>query len=758
MMMKRNALTRAFPFLILVFLPLATRNACRGQEVSERATPASSLSLVPADAAFYYASMNHRPQIDAVLESRAWEQLMYTRVAKQMRKAYRSGLRRGWNQFGPGNPFAGMLEAWSESVGSPAGSILMTAIQQILANEVFLYADANYTVFSEATGRFAARIATLNDLDEEEIGADILAAACEEFEGLALPTIVFGAVLDEPEGIKSLLATMDIAVSGLLENLADAGDPFLSDAYEVLDEPGLFAVTFSLNGDELPWESLENGGELSDYLPDLKRLLKGKTLSVAVAVKDRFLIAMVAPDLEPIRNPEGGSLLIDDPRFAEIRQSLEERQLTHVFYDSASLASCRRQSWIGLVDSATSMLSTLLRQSPEGRDGKFDAMLDELIRDAPELRKDIDQLIPEAEASLSWSYLTESGYAGKALSWSGTRYAGDSAPLKLLRPAGPSTLLLNASRDKDRAAQFAIARKWCDRAIDYLVGHVPDLLPEHDRAEFLAFVDAAEAPVRSALGAISQDLVPAMDNGEFLFVLDLEKGGEHWHRDLPESGKPGPIPIVSMVVEINDEQKVRDAGQDLFNAATEMVDALRQLPNNEIPESFRIELPLKESVNGFERRYWALPGELGLDSDIQPHLMLGENLLGVSLSLSRLEALMDKGRSEPDSFVSGNAGKPLVSAVFYNHSALVDALRQWVDYGLAVGNSQGASLEVDTGGDNEDLHFSERDIRELIDAGFSLFGCFKSYSSTTRIVDGVWVTETETRFSDIEAPVEGEDR
>lgn len=756
--MKRNALTRLFPFLILVFLPLATQNAVRGQEVSERASPPSSLSLVPADAAFYYASMNHRPQIDAVLESRAWEQLMYTRVAKQMRKAYRSGLRRGWDQFGPNNPFADVLEAWSESAGSPAGGILMNTVRQVLANEVFLYADENYTMVSEATGRFAARVATLSELNEEEMVADILAAACEEFEDLALPTIVLGAVLDEPEGIKSLLATMDIAVSGLFENFADSGEPFLADAYEVLDEPGLFAVTFSLNGDELPWESLENDVELSDLLPDLKRLLKGKSVSVAVAVRDRFLIAMIAPDLEPLRNPGAGPLLIDDPRFAEIKQSLEEKKLTHVFYDSASLASCRRQSWIGMVDSATSMLSTLMRQSPEGRDGKLDAMLEQLMKDAPEFRKDLEQLIPAAGASLSWSYLTESGYAGKALSWSGTRYAGDSAPLKLLRQAGPSTLLLNASRDKDRAAQFAIARKWCDRAIDYLVDHVPDLLPENDREDILPILNAAEAPVRSALGAISEDLVPAMDSGEFLFVLDLEKGGEHWHRDLPESGKPGPIPIVSLVVEISDEQKVRDAGQALFSAATEMVSAMRQLPNNEIPESFRIEAPLKESVNGFERRFWSLPQEMGLDSDIQPHLMLGENLLGVSLSLSRLEALMNKSHSEPGSFVSGIADKPLVSAVVYNHSALVDALRQWVDYGLAVGKSEGASLEVGIGAENEDLHFSESDIVELIDAGFNLFGCFKSYSSTTRIEDGVWVTETETRFSDIEAPVEGEDR
>ncbi len=738
-----------FPILFLV--QLASSTDCRAQDEPVPPALTSSLQFVPADAAFYYVSMNHKAQLNALIESRAWKQLMETRVVKQMRKSWRSGRRRGWEQFGRDNPFARLQQTWSETGGSPAGRMLTFAVKQILANEVFVYADSNYTVVSEAARRFGTRIATLTELNEKERFRKILNVASEEFEGLVMPTLFVGAVLDEPEGIKSLLATMDIALSGLFDNLADAGDPFLANAYEVLDEPGLYAVTLTLNSDDFPWETLESDPELSDHLPDLKRLFHKRSLSIAIAVKDRLLVAMIAPDLESLNKLGQGSLLIDDPRFVEIKKCLEGQRLARVLYESEPLAKCRRRSWIEMIDSTTSVLSTLLRQGPEGSDGKLDALFDELVGDASELGKDLDLAIPEAGASLSWSWLTEYGLAGKACSWSGTRYAGEPAPLKLIRKAGPSPLLLFTGRDRERTAQFAVARKWMDKSIDYLVEYVPKYLPEADKATLGAFIEGAESPIRSAIAATSDLLVPAMDSGEYLVVFDLVKSGEHWHRELPESGKPGPVPIVSLVVEISDADKVRETGRAFLESATEIVGVLQGLPQTEIPDSFRIASPQKESVNGFERRFWPLPQEWGLDSDLQPNLMLGEGLLGFSLSRSRLESILGKNAEELATPVSGIAEQPLVAACVYNHSQLVDGIRTWVIYALSLDQSLAGSLELSTRGENDELHFQESDLHELLDAGFDLIGCFQSYSSTTRVVDGVWITESETRFSDIDA-------
>ena len=56
--------------------------------VSAQDLPASSLTIVPQDASFYWASMNHSAQWSGLIKSNAYQQLLGSPVGEKMRRAY----------------------------------------------------------------------------------------------------------------------------------------------------------------------------------------------------------------------------------------------------------------------------------------------------------------------------------------------------------------------------------------------------------------------------------------------------------------------------------------------------------------------------------------------------------------------------------------------------------------------------------------------------------------------------------------------
>lgn len=735
-----------FAFLVFCLILLLPMSVCRGQ-AGDRPT---SLQIVPQSAAFYWASMNHQAQYNAVVESKAWDNVMNSVIGERMRTAYRSGRRRGWEQFGQGNPFADYLEGYSESIGSVPGKMALSMCSQIVGNEVFVYADEDWLAASQAIQRFTTEMNSMQEERGELDPHELIRIAATEFAGVNMPTIVLGTVLDEPDQIKGLLATAEAALDTLFQNLPPDADPIV-DAFDVVEEDGFYCLHMDFDSETLPWEELERDPQFEPFVDDLKDLLKDKTVSVSLGIKDNFLLFSIGPSLDHIRNLGQGNLLINHEKLTRLRDSMSGKTLTGVMYSSEASALNSRESMAGMIDSVVSGVTTFLDVSNDEIDADVDGLADDLKADAIELKKDLDNMLPAPGAWLTYSFLTSEGIEGFTLNWAEARYMDSSQPLDLLNHLGSKPVLAAVARDRLADQQFSFSRKWLSRIYDYVTEYVPRNIPDEEDADTAArFMEELRSSLGEIADATEEHLLPTTEAGEFGLVLDFSVRKPSWHTDMPEADIPVPVPAIALVLEIDDAEQVRKAGGRYLKAVADLVEAIRRLPDSDVPPEFQVVSPQTMTVDGIEKYYYSLPAEAGVDSSIEPNALLSDKLLVLSTSADQSLALMRQASPEFDPVLAAHQNKPLMSVVWYDNAEFVDALETWGMYGMQLFAAEGGTLDQDYGGSNTDLNFTHDEVMVGIDSLVDFIRCFRSYSSSTWVDGDVQITHSLMRFVDVE--------
>ncbi len=716
--------------------------------------PANSLELVPETAAIYLASMNHQARYKAVVESRAWKNVMDTAIARRMRAALRSGRRRGWDQFGENNPFAQFLEGYSESIGSAPGTIALGIVKQIVGNEVFIYADEDVLDFSDAFNRvYYGAIASMNlrggapgggGPDAEKV-ADLIR---EHFTDVDFPTIVIGAIVDEPGQVQALLGTAELGIDQALNNLPREFDK-LFEAFDVIDEDDLYCLHFRINEEVLPWDEMTSEPDIAPIAEALRDVLGDKSLSVAVGVQKNLLFVTIAPSLDHINGPGKGPLLIDHEKLAPLRQSVAEgKELASVFWMSDKAAIYQHESLLNTLDNVIGMLRGI---SPGAdMDADLDDLFDEVEEFSGELKTDFARMFPRPGAWLSWSFLADEGVEGYARSWTEPRFLDGSKPLDILDHVGESPFLVYASRDHDSEIQFDIMRKWGRKTFDLIEKYVPRFIEDDKEAEEASTFIAGLRPILSDFAAAtSDDLMPATREGAYALVIDLTSTSTQWQGDLPLAREPLPAPSIGLVLEITDREKVLSAGRRYLAATDRAVELIRDMPRSGIPDEIRIEPPQHKTTDTGDLYYYEMPGEARLDASLAPNALLGDRLLVLSTSTDQSARLMASAKPEFDGPLAEKRIEPLVSAVWFHHAELVDAAWAWGRYGIDVAEQQGHRLDLTFDGENDDLDFTEAELREGIESVVDLLKCLESYSSVTWLEGDVQVTHYLWRFRDV---------
>ena len=287
--------TKVAASAVVMVCSLAQTDWTNGQE---RPT---SLDIVPADVSFYFASMNHQAQYEAVVNSNAYQQLMDGTVARTMRRAYRSGRRRGFQQFGRGNPFGQYLEAYSQTVGSVPGKMAMSFLREIFGNEFFIYAEEDWNRVSDAVARTYLRVFRevlqpddLQNFDEETLAA-LLPVLREELEGVNTPTLVMGTVLDEPASIKLLLEMAEGGFNQFLNQLPTEME-YVAEAFEVIEKDDAYLLNLKLTSEMIPWSEMKGDPFFEEHGDEIRALLSGKSIAVTFGVKGNFLLLSVGPE------------------------------------------------------------------------------------------------------------------------------------------------------------------------------------------------------------------------------------------------------------------------------------------------------------------------------------------------------------------------------------------------------------------------------------------------------------------------------
>ncbi len=722
-------------------------------QLNAQETRPTSLDIVPQGAAFYWASMNHQAQYEAIVDSNAYARLMDTPVAKKMRRAYRKGRRRGdWDQFGR-NPFREYLEGYSQTIGSAQGKIVLPFVKQIFGNEVFVYADDDWNTATDAVGRAYARVfeEVLKGTDPAEMEPEeirrILRLVADELKDANTPTIVMGTVLDEPKQIKGLLQMAEDGIDQMIGRMPPEMDA-LEDAYDVIEDDESYLITFEFTADLIPWDMLagDPGFAFAEFTDEIQALIENKSVALTFGIKNQYLLLSVGPSADHIVSLGKGPLLIDHEKLAPLKQTVAPTSLTSVSY--ASDAFMKRNSNLdGLIDYATTMLELGMR-SGGGQPG-IDDLLGDLRTDSAELKSDLRSVVPAPGAILSFSFMNSEGLESFKYNWSENKHLDDSKPLTVLQHVGARPALVVAARDKGSAEQYELLAKWCRKIVGYLDTYVPRFIEDENDAALFEDLMSDLTPVLEKLDtATSENLMPAIANSQFALLVDFAVEKPSWHAEMPESEHPLPLPALAMVVQVNDADKIKRAGSLYFESAKEILEIIRALPDAEIPEEFQIPDPQFRQVAGGEMFYYPIPSEAGLPSSLIPHVLLGNDWLVLSYSTDQSQWLMNATSPEFLGPLS-DTGRPLMAAAYYDNVETMDAVFNWAKYAHQLAREEGHSIALNNEAESDGLDFSEDELIESAHAVFDLLKCFRAYSSASYMKDGAQVTHAQCIFRDI---------
>ena len=175
-------------------------------------------------------------------------------------------------------------------------------------------------------------------------------------------------------------------------------------------------------------------------------------------------------------------------------------------------------------------------------------------------------------------------------------------------------------------------------------------------------------------------------------------------------------------------------------------------PLPEIDELPPLPEPEIKDVDGATMVTWKIPAEAGLDAQVEPGLMLTDDILAMGIFPDSMRAAIKPAKT---SSLFGPAAKtgPASGLFQFDNRVVMESKRPWIDYVLTLIKEEngGQIMKFDEDVERDDLNFSDEELEESLDAVVDLFGCFKGISSRTTIDDGAIKYETLMWFEDSDA-------
>lgn len=699
----------------------------------------SSLRLIPADAAFYSSMLRAREQIEIVAESKAWASLLEL-------PSVQDGLR--------------LFEAaTADSQGGPAAAWAMTRNPQIqnalglladmFSQDVFFYGDAdlidalelakamNYTISyavpaAEASGQF-------EDLEADEIRARLMIELlADNLERMKVPNLVFGFKIEDAERAERQLAALE-SLSGLIAFAA----PELAGAVQRTDVDGHEFLVLTIDGsmvplDEIPLDELE---EIESRPGDAQKVLaaaKEMTFVVALGVRDGYLLMGIGDSTECLANLGQGDLLIDRPEFEPLAE-FAGRRLTSVSYVSHEMAT-RLGNTAEDIDQFLNIGKAMLPMAELGPE-----MEKQITADAETLAEDLKTILPTPGAAMSFCFLTKAGYESYSYDW-GTRHAGMDAsqPLTLLQHVGGNPLLAIVGRHKTSPDCYDMLVRWVEMAHGYAVEFGTLEMSDRERQQFEQFCKLAEPLVKRFDETNRELLLPALADGQFGFVLDAKLKSKRFCPAMPKVDEPLPMLEPALIVGVSDAEALRQAYKEYQAIAEELVEIVREVEPQAIPEDYEIPWPEATEIDQGAMVSYALPRKWRVDKKLVPNAALSDDVVVLSISRQHSKRLLAAGTPRLGRLLN-DPQRPLAFACTLNFAGVIDAATPWVD--LLIDLLAEENLKID---DPEAKQAEIDSIRQQVHVGLTALKTFRRASAVVYVEDGVTITHGVTEIRDIE--------
>ncbi|MEX0669695.1 MAG: hypothetical protein WD060_04465 [Pirellulales bacterium] len=529
------------------------------------------------------------------------------------------------------------------------------------------------------------------EIDSGRVARLTLQTLADNLDLLVVPDIVWGFKTSKRDIGEDQLKRIAVLAKMFLE-----GDPELAKAFERRKVAGAEMLTFTLDGERIPWDDLEQ--EAVAATGDEERARKVfdrlRSLDVVLAiglVGDRMILSIgdSVDHLEKLALPGSDRKgLLTLPAFKPLLDHLD-KPITGISYLSESLNEA-----LGASRSDIESMATLVDQLDD------DGMSEEAKADIRDLTgrvaDEYAKRLPEPGPWTAFSFIGEQGYEGYVWNWAQNLPFDGSKRLDLLEHAGGAPLGVLVSRIKSDPAAFDVAVNLTRAAWVLFEKHGRPQLSDEEGEQFDQFNEHV-APLGGKLTTILRDkILKGLADGQVGLVLDAKARTKRPQAELPASSEPLPLVEPAIVLSLDDPKVFRDGLSDLFALGDELTEAVRDMDSEAVPAGYRIPAPEKSKVEGGTVWSWALDNSQ-LDEQIRPSIGVGEKAAVFSLVPKQVGRLLVESRLETGAQLTKFA-EPLAGAAALDFAGLVDVLQPWVVYVTRYGcvQQRDGSVDADT--------------------------------------------------------------
>jgi hypothetical protein len=608
------------------------------------------------------------------------------------------------------------------------------------SHEVFIYGGQNFVPFVELAMRVGngVRYGPLTQLGEGSKNANqaqivaVLRVLAKHVDLIRIPDLLIGFRLSEPTRAVAQFKRL----TDLIESQAGS-EPMLKKHVKINKDEKKTTITLTLPGELIPWDKIP----LQDYesspgeFDAVVKKIREMKLIVTLTNREDYVLASIGESNGALARLGTDKPLADAPEIKQLAEHADRKTL------GLSYASREFISRVAATGEDFSFLGEALKAMAK-RGELTEEQQKKLRSDLDGLQQELKQVLPRPGAQASITLAGDKGLESYSYKWTDGAKAAASRPLTLLDHVGGSPLVAVVGNIGRLGEKYKFLAKWSKVAYADFEDIV---LPKWDDEKKEKFEEWRKTllPTLKRFDQTTQTvLLPALEGGQWAFVLDAKIKSKQWHAFLPAREKALPLLELALVLGLQDTEPLQRAFTDYRKTLNELIakvhDVYSNLPEFEIPE------PNNKSSKLGTIYYYPIPEQLGLDPQLMPNAGLSKTVAAATLSQNHTDRLLASTPLAAGGSKIIDSGKPLLSAAYCDWAGLMTALAPWGEFLTeTILDRQGIE-----GDDPADPHSRSGILKQVRD-GLDILKALKHFASATYLQEDKVVTHTELAVEDI---------
>jgi hypothetical protein len=731
---NRTSLRRLLPTAALL-AGLALVAAHHPARAADDVKAATSLSKVPADVAFYAASLRNKEQVQRFYKSNAYKTLRTLPIVKE---GYAKAMAELEKAGGP-------LEMYKKFTADEENKELVSILLGAVSNEVFMYGGKEWNDFMTVYMQtymgmsFAPLQAILSGrLNPEEINKSqvrgALLALQQNREKLKIPEFVIGFRLSEPKKAVAQLDRLDKLVTTIASS-----QPIVKERVKRVKAAGGDFISAELDGSLIPWEAnpLEQYEENKGEFDNLIKQIKVTKLTFSVGIKGNYLLVGITSTVKDFAKFGGTGKSLADRDELKPLAKYADKPIVSIGYSSKAFAGSAVQG-LPSSEGIVKMLKDSLNKSDLKEERKK-----AIAKDLDELASSTKGKLPPYGANTSFAFLTDNGMESYDYRFEvGAGFKDHS--LKLQNHFGGNPIFAGAFAFNVDGSGYKTLVTWVKKIYGHAEGVFLDMADDDAKDKYKQATKGIFPLLKQLDDATTKLLIPSLKESGLGLVIDSKWSSKQWHRDLPATPKAMPMFEVGVLLGLSDPKKFTAALKEYRITLNELYAKIREAApdKDNIPE-FKIPASEVEKGKNGTLHYYPLPEEAGVDKQVQPVMGVGKRLAVFCLSKQHAERLMSDTPLKANGGPLAYKGK-VVGMCVLNWPAFVDTIEPWVEF--AIQNFAGFPADDPEGGKK-----MVEGILKQVRVGMKVLKCFKGLSSVSYVEDDALVSHREMVFKDLPA-------